>query len=166
MAAPGPPALGRGVVVMADGEIPDAWAGSAVVIVDEAALADPGVCVGELHQAWATRRPVVAALAVDPARFREPESWTVEPWTLGPGFEAWLDRLHFLVWANNYDGRAEGDPIWWWGRKAERLGARTLTPDGAGDVALPDGRPAWIDGGPRGPLDLPSAGPRSSTSRP
>ncbi len=151
MTPPGPPPLGRGVVVMADGEIPPAWAGAPVVIVDEGALADPGPCVAELHQAWATRRPVVVALAVDPARFREPESWTVEPWTVGPGFEAWLDRLHFLVWANTYDARLPGQPVWWWGRKAERLGAH---PGDGADVVLADGRPAWIDGGPRGPLDV------------
>ena len=140
---------------MADGEIPAAWAGAPVVVVDEAAIADPQACVGELHQAWAARRPVVVALAVDPARFREPESWAVEPWTVGPAFEAWFDRLHFLVWANNYDARGDGDPVWWWGRKAERLGARPGPPGGPGDVVLPDGRPAWIDGGPRGPVALP-----------
>jgi DNA helicase-2/ATP-dependent DNA helicase PcrA len=141
---------------MAADEIPASWAGAPVVVIDDAALAQPGACVDELHQAWAGRRPVVVALAVDPARFREPESWAVEPWTVGPTFEAWLDRLHFLVWANNYDARA-GDPVWWWGRKAERLGARPLPPDVPGDVLLPDGRAAWIDGGPRGPVDLADA---------
>ena len=39
------------------------------------------------------------------------------------------DRLHFLVWANSYDARADGEPIWWWARKAARLGA---TEGGAG----------------------------------
>ncbi len=140
---------------MADGEIPPDWAGSPVVIVDEAVLAEPDPCVAELHEAWAARRPIVVALAVDPARFREPESWAVEPWTVGPAFEVWLDRLHFLVWANTYDGRNPGDPVWWWGRKAERLGARAGGTGDAGsaDVVLPDGRPAWVDGGPRGPVD-------------
>jgi DNA helicase-2/ATP-dependent DNA helicase PcrA len=146
-------------VVAADGEIPDAWAGAPVVIVDDAALADPAGCVAELHRAWAGRRPVVVALAVDAARFREPESWAVEPWTVGPTFEAWLDRLHFLVWANNYDARKPGPQVWWWGRKAQRLGAHPAPPETGGDVLLPDGRPAWIDGGPRGPIgDPPTAG--------
>ncbi|HVF14721.1 MAG TPA: ATP-dependent DNA helicase UvrD2 [Acidimicrobiales bacterium] len=155
MAAPGPPALGRGVVVMADGEIPAAWAGSPVVVVDDGAVADPAACVDELHRAWAERRPVVVALAIDPTRLREPESWVVEPWTVGPAFEAWHDRLHFLVWANNYDARADGEPVWWWGRKAERVGARSQPPDTPGDIVLPDGRPAWVDGGPRGLVALP-----------
>ncbi|MEA2828049.1 MAG: ATP-dependent helicase UvrD/PcrA, partial [Actinomycetota bacterium] len=151
--APGPSALGRGVVVMADGEIPAPWAGAAVVVVDEAALADPGPLVAELHAAWAARRPVVVGLAVDPARFRQPESWAVEPWTLGPDFEAHLDRLHFLVWANNYDARGPGDPVWWWARKAERLGARpSPSAPPKGELVLPAGTPAWVDGGPRGPI--------------
>ena len=64
--------------------------------------------------------PVVIALGVDPATFREPPSIAVEPWRLAAGSEPWLDRLHFLAWANTYDARA-GDPVWWWGVKAARL---------------------------------------------
>ena len=41
----------------------------------------------------------------------------------GAGFEPWADRLHFLVWANSYDAQAAGEPVWWWARKAVRLGA-------------------------------------------
>lgn len=109
-----------------------------------------------LHEAWANRQPVVVALAVDPATFRNPSSNPTEPWRLGASFEFWLDRLQFLVWANTYDARA-GDagtePVWWWARKAERLGAK-VTPGGPTDVVLPDGRRAWIDGGPRQPFAL------------
>src|SRR5437762_1503447 len=42
-------------------------------------------------------------------------------------------------------GRRRG-PGWGWAGKARALGAR---PGGPADVHLPDGRPAWIDGGPR-----------------
>ncbi|MFP3902296.1 MAG: ATP-dependent helicase, partial [Acidimicrobiia bacterium] len=148
-----PAALGRGVVVRAGGPVPAPWAAAPVVTVDEAALADPAAAVDALHRAWATRSPVVVALGVDPARFRAPRSVTVdEPWRLDPGDELWHDRLHFLVWANTYDARG-GDPVWWWGRKAARLGADEQTADERpGDVTLPDGTPAWIDGGPRGSL--------------
>ena len=135
--------------------MPPAWAGAPVVTVDEAALADPGPTVAALHRSWAGRLPVVVALAVDPARFRSPMSWDVEPWTLDPSFEAWSDRLHFLVWANTYDARGDGAPVWWWGRKAARAGA-TAMPEGAatpGDIVLADGRPAWVDGGPRTVFD-------------
>jgi DNA helicase-2/ATP-dependent DNA helicase PcrA len=99
---------------------------------------------------------VVVALAIDPARFRNPVSYATELWRLDAGFELWLDRLQFLVWANTYDARSRdevAEPVWWWARKAERLGAKA-TLDGRADVVLPDGRRAWIDGGPRRPFDL------------
>ncbi len=120
-----------------------------MVTVDEAAVRSPAVVVGRLHQAWADREPVVVELAVDPARFRAPQDVADTPWRLAPDFEPWYDRLHFLVWANTYDARTQ-DVIWWWGRKAVRSGA-TDTPDGVADVVLPDGSPAWVDGGPRQP---------------
>src|SRR3954453_12943400 len=122
MSAPGPADFGRGVVIAEGGYAPDGWTGADVVVIDEAALADPAPTVGVLHEAWAARRPVVIALAVDPGRFRPPESWEVEPWTLAPAFEPWFDRLHFLVWANTYDARRpDTAPVWWWGVKAARL---------------------------------------------
>ena len=143
--------LGRGVVV-GDGEAPDAWADAPEILLDEAAVAEPADVVGRLHAAWAGRTPVVVRLAVDPATFRTPPDHHVEPWTLPAGFELWHDRLQFLVWANTYDARRVGDePVWWWARKAARLGAAAAA--GAGDVVLPDGRAAWVDGGPRVPFD-------------
>ncbi|HVE45479.1 MAG TPA: ATP-dependent DNA helicase UvrD2 [Acidimicrobiales bacterium] len=159
MVAPGPAVLGRGVVVTAGDEVPPAWDACPVVTVDEAALADPGSVVGELHESWAGRRPVVVVLEVDPARFRSPASWTDEPWVVGAEFEPWLDRLQFLVWANTYDARGGGEPVWWWARKAERVGAGAqATPEGPADILLPDGRPAWVDGGPRSAVDIAVAG--------
>ena len=143
------------IVTLGQG-VPAPWRSAATVTIDEAALADPEACVGRLHAGWAARQPVVVELAVDPARFRDPQSYPVEPWTIGPRFEPRLDRLHFLVWANNYDAR-RGTPIWWWARKAARVGA-TETPGGPADVVLADGRPAWIDGGPRAPVDVGDSG--------
>jgi DNA helicase-2/ATP-dependent DNA helicase PcrA len=146
-----PPAvLGRCVVVDADADPPAPWASCERVEIDESGLADPEVVVGRLHQAWVTRTPVVISLGIDPARFRAPRSVPGEPWALGPRFELWEDRLQFLVWSNSYDARDAGSaPVWWWGRKAARLGAQV---GGPADVTLPDGRSAWIDGGPRGGL--------------
>jgi DNA helicase II / ATP-dependent DNA helicase PcrA len=160
MPVPGPAELGRGVVVLAGDPPPAPWAGAPVVTVDEGALADPSEVVDALHRAWAVREPVVVALEVDPARFRDPVGYGGEPWERGPELEAWFDRLHFLVWANTYDARGERlqDPVWWWASKAARLGAAVAGPDRPGDVVLPDGTPAWVDGGPRGPLPVPLGG--------
>src|SRR3546814_7828874 len=81
--------------------------------------------------------------------FRAPVSHGSALWEIGPDFHDWADRFHFLVWANSYDARGGGEPIWWWARKASRLGA---VEGGPADVTLPDGTPAWIDGGPRAAL--------------
>ena len=158
VAAAGPPELGRAVLVGAGAAAPEGWAHAPRVVVDEAALADPAEVVHRLHAAWSGREPIVIELVVDAARFRAPVSHTEEPWQLGAGFEPWSDRLHFLVWANSYDAQAAGQPVWWWARKAGRLGANPAPPEGPGDIVLPDGTPAWIDGGPRSPLAVPLAG--------
>ncbi|MGH9058092.1 MAG: UvrD-helicase domain-containing protein, partial [Acidimicrobiales bacterium] len=154
MGCPGPAELSRSVVVAAGQAAPDGWRQAARVEIDEGALADPGSTVRRLHQAWAEREPIIASLGVDPARFRTPPSYPVEPWTLAPDFELWEDRLQFLVWANAYDARRHPDPpVWWWGRKAARLGAAVIEdPDAPGDVLLPGAGPAWVDGGPRSPF--------------
>ncbi|MBA2337873.1 MAG: ATP-dependent helicase, partial [Acidimicrobiia bacterium] len=148
MTWPGPIELGRGVVVPAGTAAPVPWHGASRLRVDDDVVAEPGTTVDALHRAWATRSPVVVELAVDPAAIRQPVDHAVEPWVAGAEFEPWLDRLHFLVWANNYDVRS-GQPVWWWARKAAAHGA--VEADQA-DVILPDGTPAWIDGGPRSAL--------------
>lgn len=165
MSIPGPPAFGRGVIVNIGDPVPGPWARSPVVTIDQAVVDRPhdlaSPAVAELHRAWADREPVVVELAVDPATFRSPRSYAGDeigdPWLLDPAFELWHDRLHFLLWANTYDARDGADPVWWWGRKAVRSGATAVGPGGSdadeaatGDVLLPDGTPAWIDGGPRG----------------
>ena len=58
---------------------------------------------------------------------------------------------HFLVWASTY-GAGGRHPVWWWKRRAERLGASPAPPGAGGDVVLPDSTLAWIDGGPQGGL--------------
>lgn len=107
--------------------------------------------VSLLHEAWLRRRRLVIEMAVDPAELREPEVVTAEPYDCDPGLELGRERLQFLTWTNSYDARAsDGEPIWWHGRRAARLGA---TEGGPADVVLPDGSPAWCDGGPSEPLD-------------
>ena len=149
MTWPGPAPLGRGLLVSHDQPVPEAWRAAPEAVVDDAALADPAAVVTALHAAWAERVPIVVRLLVDPARFRDPVAHDPDPIAAGASFEPWLDRLHHLVWANTYDGRA-GEPVWWWGRKAMRLGA---TEGGPADVVLPDGATAWVDGGPAAPVE-------------
>lgn len=138
-------------MINAGDPIPAPWISASVVAVDLPAIREPAQVVGLLHKAWAQREPVVVELSVDPATFRNPESIVGEPWRLGVETEPWLDRLHHLVWANNYDARG-GTIIWWWGRKASRLGA-VETPSADFDIRLTDGTEVWVDGGPRRPWE-------------
>jgi len=138
--------LGRGIVVLPSALPPPEFAGTPVHRVDDAVLADPAPTVAALHRAWLRRDPVVVELAIPPTDLRAQARFGGEPWEAGVDFEFTRERLQFLVWANNWDGRT-GAPVWWWSRKAARLGA---TEGGPADVVLPDGTPALIDGGPRG----------------
>jgi len=150
---PGPAALGRSVVVAPGAALPDPWSDRPRVVVDAALLADRDRLAGTvdgLHRAWASRSPVVVELGVDDAALAEPETVTAPAWEIGADFTFLRERLHFLVWNNSYDARRD-PPVWWWAVKAERVGARV---GGSRDVVLADGTEAWIDGGPRGPVDL------------
>lgn len=152
MAFPGPQELGRWVVVGPGQDLPAETAGWPKVVVDDEAVHHPGELVEQLHHRWLHRSPTTIVLAADPALVRKPEVDHREPWELDPSFEFSRERLQFLLWANSWDLRS-GEPIWWWGRKAQRCGAR---PGGPADVLLADGTPAWIDGGPRGPHGHPA----------
>ena len=138
-----PAAFGRSVVLAPGAPCPDPWVGCAEIVVEGSA--DPDV-VDRLHRAWVTRTPVVIRLGIGDVELAEPEQTAAAPWELGGGFTFLRERTHFLVWANSYDGRRD-PPVWWWGKKAERLGAG---PGTDADIIMPDGEPAWVDGGPRG----------------
>ena len=138
--------LGRGVIVADGASPPSAWSEAPVVVVDAAVVDRPADAVRQLHEAWSTRTPVVVDLRVDPVEFRRPSSHTEVPWSLTPDFELWHDRLHFLVWNNNYDCRTD-EAIWWWGRKAVRIGGSPS--EGAGDLepsAFVAAAPGWFSG--------------------
>ena len=170
MTFPGPEALGRGLVIAAGADLGANLAAAQSwerVRVDEALWADgsPGggrlaETVERLHRAWVCRRPVVVELdltAETLASLRAPAIVEVAPYLLGAEYTLQTERLQFLLWRNNYDARS-GEPVWWWARKAIGLGAAAglgTTTGGQADVGLRDGTEAWVDGGPRQPLDLP-----------
>jgi DNA helicase II / ATP-dependent DNA helicase PcrA len=159
-----PVELGRGVVVLPGVEPPESWALSPRVLIEDASLSDPESAVEELHGYWFNRQPVVIELGADPAALRAPERCHRAVYELRPDFEFSLERLQFLVWANNYDARG-GAPVWWHGRKAARRfaeeGVREDGREGGdagarGDILLSDGTPLFIDGGPPQPPFLAS----------
>lgn len=138
------------MVVVAGTELPPAFAEVPRVRVDDDVLTTPQAVVAVLRDRWLRRRRTVVELAVDPQELRRPESLATPPHALPTDHRFLRDDLRFLVWANSYDLRS-GEPRWWHGILAQRRGG--APPAGTlGDVLLPDGRAAWVDGGPRGPL--------------
>ncbi len=158
-------ALGRGVVVAPGVPAPDLWVDRRRVAVDEAVLADPATVVAVLHEAWLGRDPVVVELGVSTDALRAAERCDRPVHDLGPDFTFWRERLQFLVWANNYDGRPSAGPIWWHGRKAaRRWAAEGVVEGGPADLVLADGSPLFVDGGPGHPPELPASPPELPTS--
>ncbi len=150
---PGPAALGRGAVVLPETVLPSAFAGAPRYVLDDHALEHPAPLAQALHHHWARREPFVVVLAVDNADLQAPETTDRSPWELGAWFGFERERLAHRVWANSWDLRT-GTPTWWRGVLATRHTPLEPAPAGAdGDVLLPDGRLAWVDGGPRGPVE-------------
>ena len=143
--ASGPAAFGRGVIVESGAPAPAPWADAPRVVVDDAVLADPRDTVDRLHELWSTRTPVTVDLRVPREVLSTPERDGRYAYELTPAFDFTRERCYFLVRANNYDAR-HGSPRWGAAAEAGRLGARI---GGSADVVLPDGTPAWCDGGPR-----------------
>ena len=151
----GAPALGRHVLVTPGTRPPAAWAGCDVVQLGAAALVDPTTCVQLLRQAGVERTALVIEIDTEVlAELARPERAGVAPHEAGPRFEFERSTLHHLLVANSVDATGEV-PTWWVLQRAIELGAEPAG-DGRGDVVLPDGSPAWLDGGPvqwRAPLD-------------
>ena len=146
---PGPNELARNLVIVGGGQIPEAWLVASRVVVDQAVLEAPERTVADLTvRAHAGERVVIELVNSVVETFREaPQSTiSVAPYKLGPRFSFALDVLHHLVWANSIDSTG-AEPQWSLADAAGALGA-TVVDDGHGDVALPDGTRAWLDGGP------------------
>lgn len=155
----GPPALGRGVVVLGGQRAPGGFEDAERMVIDDRVLAGPAEILDRLHTAWVARQPVLLELACDPTALRKPEHFSGPAFSLDPSFEFRLERLQFLVWANTYDARS-GRLVWWHARKAvRRLAAHGVREGGEADLLLPDGTAIYVDGGPADPPELPTRTP-------
>jgi DNA helicase-2/ATP-dependent DNA helicase PcrA len=139
----------------------DGWDGVPVRRVRPGTVEDPGelrATIDVLRDLWLRRQPHLVLLDAGEdwvARLLAPERETRPLWVLGPDHRLLRDELSFLLGADLYDGRSHdtaAPPVWWPARRALRLGCRPAPPGSTADVLLPDGRAAWIDAGPRGPV--------------
>jgi hypothetical protein len=148
-----PTALGRGIVVAAGADIPPPFSSIEVVELTDAVLTDSQALealILRLHLRWVSREPVVIRWGIESDAWSKLETSSREVWSVDADFLFPLERLRFLLFANNYDMRTPAIK-WWFGAKAERLVQATVA--GPADVLLPDGTPAWVDGGPTGPIE-------------
>jgi DNA helicase-2/ATP-dependent DNA helicase PcrA len=146
-AGAGPDQLGRHLLIAPGGAIAAPWSGAERLVIDDAVLSAPGRALDRLRGAHHSATRLVIELA---ASFeREPMLMTeAAPFELGPTFLFELEELHHLVWANSVDEREPDHPVWIGLDRAVAAGATAVEPGGVGDVVLPDGTPAWLDGGP------------------
>ncbi len=140
----GPAALGRNVVVAPDEPTPDAWSDAERVVIT---LDDVRGAALRLRAAALGRQGLV--LEIDDGTRTElaaADRTELAPHQLGPRFTFDREVLHHLAWSNSVV--VDGDRLTWpLLDGALDLGAAPA--DGlAGDIVLPDGRVAWIDGGP------------------
>ncbi|HUS41995.1 MAG TPA: ATP-dependent DNA helicase UvrD2 [Ilumatobacteraceae bacterium] len=147
VAGAGPDQLGRHVLIEPGGSIPAPWTGCDRLVIDETALLAPGHALGRLRLAHHSATRLVIELAA--AFEREPMLMTeAAPYELGPTFQFELEELHHLVWANTVDARDPERPVWLGLDLAFAVGAVAVEADAAGDIRLPNGTTAWLDGGP------------------
>lgn len=148
----GPRVLGRGIIVSPGQPAPEQFAECERITVSAETLKNPQISADQLHVHWVKRQPVVIELEIEPAVLKQTlqEVDDREPWAVGETFVFHAQRLHFLVWNNNWDLRS-GVPIWWWAKKAAPLGAQ---PSDLADIVLPSGTHAYCDGGPVSPVAL------------
>jgi len=147
VAGAGPDQLGRHVLIEPGGSIPAPWTGCDRLVIDETALLAPGHALGRLRLAHHSATRLVIELAA--AFEREPMLMTeAAPYELGPTFQFELEELHHLVWANTVDARDPDRPVWLGLDLAFAVGAVAVEADAAGDIRLPNGTTAWLDGGP------------------
>lgn len=116
--------------------------------VDAAALDDTETLLDRLQRAWTGRERLVIELAAD---LPDDPPATGPLWELGPDFELTGERLRHLVFANSVDARPDAVHPWPLAQTAIDAGARPAA-DGPADVTLPDGTPAFCDGGPLEPI--------------
>lgn len=140
---------------------PEPWARAPRVTVDSVALADAESLLDRLQRAWTGRERLVIELAAD---LPDDPPATGPLWELGPDFELTGERLRHLVFANSVDARPGAIHPWPLAQTAIDAGARSAG-DSPADVVLPDGAPAFCDGGPLEPIapeELRASGPARS----
>lgn len=155
---PGPARLGRNLVLNHGQPVPPPWDGAERITIDTNSVSAPTDLIAELRRRAHNRErcvfilePSTSALLasdLDTSNHPEASSTSDEPYTLGPEFGFPLDEIRYLIWENAIDLRNPEQPQWPLLTAAVTNGARLTVDPSVGDITLPNGEPAWLDGGP------------------
>ena len=138
----GPAVLGRNVIVTPGGGAPDEWADAPRLAID---ATDQEVVHRLLTLATGRTGCVLELTAATEQQLAQPFATTLPPHAVGPRVRFTSEQLRHLVFSNSIDVR--GGASWPLLDQAVQAGASVVR-DGRGDVELPDGTRAWLDGGP------------------
>jgi DNA helicase-2/ATP-dependent DNA helicase PcrA len=143
------PTLGRNIVIRPGQAAPEGWGSAVHHLVGLAELNAPAALIARLRRMADDREACVFEIddAVD-AALAGPQTNDAEIHDIGPRFTFEVSALHHLVWSNAVDGRDPDHPVWRLTDTAMGLGATPAPESAMGDVVLPDGTLAWLDGGP------------------
>ena len=136
----GPTALGRNVIVTPGMSTPNEWSGAERVVIDPS---DPGLLPRLV--ALAMERTGCVFEFAPTTVLGEPFATQVPPHAVGPRVRFSSEQLRHLVLSNSVDTREGG--TWPLLQQSLAVGARVVA-DARGDIELPDGSRAWLDGGP------------------
>ena len=141
----GQPALGRSVLLAPGVDVPPPWANCERITLNEVSIANP-MTLRAVRRAFLTRSPVV--YEIDP-KMQEPLGGADqrEVWEVEPNSDLVAEATWRLAISNAVDARDVSRPTWPLAAMAINIGASPATGHDA-DVVLPDGTPAWCDGGP------------------
>ncbi len=148
-------------MIDADAAVPEPWKGAPRIAVDDDVLTDPTAAVAQMAELHRSRQRFVVEIRADP-RAMPGEVCHLQPWRLTPEFEFGRDRLNHLIWSNAVD-RTGGRDRWGLLERCLELGCRRAPDPDSGDVILPEGTAAWLDGGPLD-LDLTAIGGPTAVS--
>ena len=138
----GPEWLGRNVIVAPGQAAPSAWVDAPRLTIDPS----QSELISQLLQAATQRVSHVFELSdAVQSQLSTPFATTLPPHAIGPRVRFTSEQLAHLVTSNSIDARAQ--PTWPLLSLASKAGARSVN-DGIGDIELPDGTRAWLDGGP------------------
>jgi len=141
----GPDALGRSVLIELGSSTPTPWSECPHVVINEQSISEPRTLV-VVRNAYLNRNRLVLEL---PKGMGRPKYGVNDDnvWVIPANFDFVSEVIWRLSTMNSVDARNLEEPTFPLVERAIQLGAQPIN-DTTAEIVLPDGTPAWCDGGP------------------